>query len=133
MNQQIVIYVFARVVLGLTKLIFMTPAHPTPGTLTALKAGYGDVSKGGGGVLDAVLDRVLVEGKRRDFEWREKVKRRVARDGWAVFASVSWGMVMWLHRWHPDVLQPSLRSSMTYLYDNAEKWSGWRDWVWHNK
>ena len=36
--------------------------------------------------------------------------------GWPVFASLSWGAVMYLFRWHPDTIQPSLRSSMTYLY-----------------
>jgi hypothetical protein len=43
------------------------------------------------------------------------VKRFVERNGWPVFASLSWAAIMWLFRWHPDVVQPSMRSSMTYM------------------
>ena len=79
-------------------------------------------------MFDAVL-KVLGVGEERG-EW---VKRVVGRNSWAVFASVSWGAVMWLFRWHPEELQPSLRSSMRYLYDNAERWDGWRNFLWYNQ
>ncbi|KAF8542967.1 Tim17/Tim22/Tim23/Pmp24 family-domain-containing protein, partial [Trichophaea hybrida] len=88
-NQQIVMYVFARVVLGVAKL-----------------------SVENGVVEDA-------EGR-----WR--------RNAYPVYASLSWAMVMWLFRWHPETVQSSLRNSMVYLYTNAEKWDGVRNWVWHN-
>lgn len=39
----------------------------------------------------------------------------VRRNAWPVFAAASLGAVMWLFRWHPDTLQPSLRSSMKYM------------------
>ncbi|KAI5796550.1 Tim17/Tim22/Tim23/Pmp24 family-domain-containing protein [Geopyxis carbonaria] len=52
---------------------------------------------------------------------------------WGVFAALSWGCVMWLFRWHPEKVQGSLRSSMTYLYTNADHWTGWKDFLWHNK
>ena len=73
-NQQIVIYVFARVVLALAKL---------------------SVSEGG------VIPNQL--------------RKRVARNAWPVFGALSWGMVMWLFRWHPEAVQPSMRSSMNYM------------------
>ena len=74
-NQQIVIYVFARVVLALAKL---------------------SVQKGG------IVPRGLKEG--------------VTTNAWPVFGALSWGMVMWLFRWHPESIQPSMRSSMKYMY-----------------
>lgn len=73
-NQQIVIYVFARVVLALAKL-------------------------------------ALQEGQ----VWDQEVRTKVAGNAWPVFASLSWAFVMWIYRWHPDKIQPSLRSSMKYM------------------
>ena len=78
-NQQIVIYVFARVVLGLAKL---------------------SVQRKRAGGLGLSPD----------------MKDRLNANAWPVFAAVSWGMVMWLFRWFPEVLQPSLKSSMKYMY-----------------
>lgn len=75
-NQQIVIYVFARVVLALARL---------------------SVQKGG------AIPR----------EFRD----RVTNNAWPVFAALSWASVMWLYRWQPETLQPSLKSSMKYMYD----------------
>jgi hypothetical protein len=74
-NQQIVIYVFARVCLALAKL----SVHE-------------------GGVIPAAL--------------REKA----SANAWPVFAALSWGSVMWLFRHHADAIQPSLRSSMKYMF-----------------
>ena len=73
-NQQIVIYVFARVVLGLAKMA------------------------------------VEESGALRD-GWQEGIRS----GAWPAFAAVSWGAVMWLFRWRPETLQPSLRSSMKYM------------------
>ena len=78
-NQQIVIYVFARVVLGLAKL---------------------SVQRKRAGGLGLSPD----------------VKDRLNENAWPLFAALSWGMVMWLFRWYPEVLQPSLNSSMKYMY-----------------
>ncbi len=52
---------------------------------------------------------------------------------WPVFAAGSWGMVMWLFRWHAAELQPSLRNSMNYIYVESEDWDGLRNFLWHNK
>jgi Tim17/Tim22/Tim23/Pmp24 family len=73
-NQQIVTYVFARVVLALAKMAMTSESFLSP-----------------------------------------EAHQTVKSAAWPLFASVSWGMVMWLFRWYPDMLQPSLKSSMTYL------------------
>lgn len=97
-NQQIVVYVFARVVLALARLAV----------------------KEGSPVALPVLSREPVSG-------------RVSYYAWPVFASVSWGMVMWLFRYHPEDLQPSLRSSMSYIYAQSNEWDSLRNFIWHNK
>lgn len=92
-NQQIVIYVFARVVLACAKIAVQPPGA------NALEGGrYG--GHGGKGLLG--LDERQIE--------------LVKRSAWPVFASVSWASVMWIFRFYPETLQASLRSSMTYMY-----------------
>ena len=92
-NQQIVIYVFARVVLALAKL-----AVQPPGDNSLVGGAYG--GHGGKGFLHLTDEQL-----------------QLARDySWPAFASLSWAGVMWLFRWYPETLQPSLRSSMTYMY-----------------
>jgi len=109
-NQQIVIYVFARVVLAAAKLVVQPPGD------TGLVAGsYGGY--GGKGMLGLT----------------EQQLEMVRRNSWPVFASLSWASVMWIFRYYPGTLQPSLRSSMTYIYTNADKWDGTGSFLWHNK
>ncbi|KAI4867514.1 peroxisomal membrane protein 4 [Hypoxylon rubiginosum] len=97
-NQQIVVYVFARVVLALARL--------------AVKP------EGGTGL---------------PFVSREQVSARISYYAWPVFAAASWAAVMHLFRYHPDDLQPSLRSSMTYIYQQSDHWDSLRNFIWHNK
>ena len=92
-SQQIVIYVFARVVLGMAKL-----AVQPPGDNTLVGGAYG--GHGGKGI----------------FGLNEQQLAIVRQRSWPVFASLSWASVMWLFRWYPEMLQPSLRNSMTYMY-----------------
>lgn len=95
-NQQIVIYVFARVVLALARL--------------AVKPGSG-------------LPLASEPGP----------SAAISHHAWPVFAAASWGMVMHLFRWHAAELQPSLRSSMSYIYAQSDEWDGLRTFLWHNK
>jgi len=90
--QQIVIYVFARVCLAAAKLAVQPHiAIGENGVYMPARNGWG------------LLDR-----------WPDT--REAVRDyGWVAFASLSWACVMWLFKWHPDVVQPSLRSSMNYM------------------
>jgi len=87
-NQQIVIFVFARVMLALAKLSVQRK------------------SEGGVGM---------------GWEMRERVKR----NAWPVFASLSWAGVMWVYRWYPDTIQPSLKSSMKYMYVSLPPGPDW--------
>jgi len=96
-SKQIVIYVFARVMLGAAKLVFQPK------------------SEGGLGIGGAEVQGI------------------VQKNAWPVFASLSWACVMWLFKWHPDVLQPSLRGSMNYIYNDSDQWDSLRTLVWHNK
>ncbi|KAL5615602.1 hypothetical protein BROUX41_005641 [Berkeleyomyces rouxiae] len=58
--------------------------------------------------------------------------RTIEYYAWPVFASTSWAMVMYLFRWHPEELQGSLRSSMVYIYRQANNWDSLRNFLWHN-
>lgn len=95
-NQQIVIYIFARVCLGLARLA-VKPGH-----------GFPVVSS-------------------------EPLHSKINHYAWPAFASLSWGAVMMLFKYHPEDLQSSLRSSMTYIYKDCDDWSDLRTLVWHNK
>lgn len=50
-----------------------------------------------------------------------------------LFGAVVWAIVMWLFEHEPATLQPSLRSSMEYLYHDSNAWSNLRTLLWHNK
>ncbi|KAG6007830.1 hypothetical protein E4U43_000248 [Claviceps pusilla] len=95
-NQQIVIYIFARVTLALARLA-VKPGHGLP------------------------------------MASREPLSSQISYYAWPAFASLSWGMVMWLFKTHPEDLQSSLRSSMTYIYKDCDEWDSLRTLLWHNK
>lgn len=63
----------------------------------------------------------------------EPLRSKINYYAWPAFASISWGMVMLLFRHHPEELQPSLRSSMNYIYKDCNNWDSLRTLVWHNK
>lgn len=93
-SQQIVIYIFARVVLGLAKL----SVEPNTG-----------------------------------FVKNVQLSNKIKDNAWPVFAAMSWGTVMYVFRWHPESLQSSLRSSMSYIYVQSDHWDSLKTLVWHNK
>lgn len=103
-KQQIVIYVFARVMLALARLSIEPPAMtartPTPTLWT----------------------------QRLD----PKLKAKIEENAWPVFAALSWAFVMYIFRWQPESIQSSLRSSMKYIYVQSDYWDGFRNWMWHN-
>ncbi|KIL95147.1 peroxisomal membrane protein 4 [Fusarium avenaceum] len=95
-NQQIVIYVFARVMLALAR-IAVKPDH-----------GFPVVSS-------------------------EPLRSVINKYAWPAFASLSWASVMLIFRYHPEDLQSSLRSSMTYIYQDCNEFDSLRTLLWHNK
>lgn len=86
-KQQIVIYVFARVVLALAQLSIESPAYtsttPTPTLFTQ--------------------------------RFSPATKELIQKNAWPVFASLSWALVMYVFRWQPESIQSSLKSSMKYM------------------
>ncbi|KAK2740372.1 hypothetical protein FQN57_006112 [Myotisia sp. PD_48] len=76
---QIVIYVFARVVMAMGKLSIAPGQHALSSLITP------------------------------------KSRERIKEHAWPWFASLSWAFVMYVFRWHPESIQSSLRSSMTYM------------------
>ncbi|XP_013927211.1 PREDICTED: peroxisomal membrane protein 4 [Thamnophis sirtalis] len=55
------------------------------------------------------------------------------QDPFPLFAAVVWGIVLWLFEYHRHTLQPSLQSSMTYLYEDSNVWHDVSDFLVHNK
>jgi hypothetical protein len=96
-SQQIVIYVFARVFLALAKLAVQSKST----------GGWGLLGDGG---ADGRGSGALSEGRGGG------LRGKVIKNGWPAFASLSWAMVMYLFRWHPETVQSSLRSSMSYMW-----------------
>ncbi|XP_004630879.1 peroxisomal membrane protein 4 [Octodon degus] len=55
---------------------------------------------------------------------------------WDLFplhTGVIWGIVLWLFEYHRHTLQPSLQSSMTYLYEDSNVWHDISDFLLYNK
>ena len=50
-------------------------------------------------------------------------------DIFSVLAVGCWGLVMYLFRVQRSSLQPSLASSMDFLYEESRTWRGWADFV----
>ncbi|CDR40411.1 CYFA0S05e00386g1_1 [Cyberlindnera fabianii] len=53
---------------------------------------------------------------------RIQVRRGIQKTSWALFATITWGSVMYLHRFYPQFLQHGLESSMEFIYDDY-KWN----------
>ena len=49
------------------------------------------------------------------------------------FTGLVWGLVLWLFECHRPILQPSLQSSMTYLYEDSNVWHELSDFLIYNK
>uniref|UniRef100_A0A2K5K6J1 Peroxisomal membrane protein 4 n=1 Tax=Colobus angolensis palliatus TaxID=336983 RepID=A0A2K5K6J1_COLAP len=54
-------------------------------------------------------------------------------DPFPLLTAVVWGLVLWLFEYHRSTLQPSLQSSMTYLYEDSNVWHGISDFLIYNK
>jgi len=62
-----------------------------------------------------------------------RIDDNVSSQTYPIFAAIVWGLVMWLFRWERETLQPSLQSSMEYLYQDSDHWTSFRNWIFHNK
>uniref|UniRef100_A0A2I3H852 Peroxisomal membrane protein 4 n=1 Tax=Nomascus leucogenys TaxID=61853 RepID=A0A2I3H852_NOMLE len=54
-------------------------------------------------------------------------------DPFPLLTAVVWGLVLWLFEYHRSTLQPSLQSSMTYLYEDSNVWHDISDFLIYNK
>ncbi|XP_037352651.1 peroxisomal membrane protein 4 [Talpa occidentalis] len=54
-------------------------------------------------------------------------------DPFPLFTGLVWGLVIWLFEYHQATLQPSLQSSMTYLYKDSNVWHDISDFLIYNK
>ncbi|CAF2873442.1 unnamed protein product [Rotaria sp. Silwood2] len=61
--------------------------------------------------------------------WLPKTQRPV----FPWFAAFIWGVVLWLFECHRETLQPSLTRSMVYLYENSDRWSSWRNFLFRDQ
>ena len=50
-------------------------------------------------------------------------------NGYPLLAAVCWGVVMWLFEDDPKCLQPSLTTTMQFLYKESETYKNWTDFV----
>lgn len=53
--------------------------------------------------------------------------KKNGRDPFPLFAALVWGFVLTLFEYNRHTLQPSLQSSMTYIYDDSKSWTTLRD------
>ena len=58
---------------------------------------------------------------------------KVEGDNFRWFAAIVWGIVLWQFEYHKKSLQPSLQSSMTYLYHDSNVWDGLKNFLLYNK
>ncbi|XP_002736474.1 peroxisomal membrane protein 4-like [Saccoglossus kowalevskii] len=71
-----------------------------------------------GFVKMGVKKKVIAEPKRDPFPW---------------FGAIIWAIILWQFEYHRQSLQPSLRSSMTYIYEDSNVWHNLRDFLLYNK
>ncbi|ELU14544.1 hypothetical protein CAPTEDRAFT_114139 [Capitella teleta] len=49
------------------------------------------------------------------------------------FGAIIWGLVLWQFEHHQHTLQPSLQSSMSYLYHDSNKWDNFKNFLIYNR
>jgi hypothetical protein len=140
-GQQVTLYVFARVALGLAQLaaqewaawrlrrsttsasaastsaasgsVFPTSAPASISRLTKASTAAFSSSSSSSSPLPSPLSSS--SAALASYAQHAAAAAAAHVDPWAVFAGLSWACVMHLFRWHPDVLQPGMRSSMVYM------------------
>lgn len=54
---------------------------------------------------------------------------KVSTLSFPVISAMCWGIVMYLYAKDKECLQPSLQSSMNYLYTQSDNWNSWTDFI----
>lgn len=78
-----------------------------------------------GGLLKTLYQKIRLE--------ESPLGSALLRTEFPLKATLCWGLVMWLFRFHPHNLQASLRASMGYLYRDSEEWTCFKDFLIVNK
>lgn len=148
-NQQMVLYVFSRIFLGICKylldkiLLYLSTKAPLPKAHPSSSSHSGKINnsnsshnnnnnkqhnhhhhshkhvKGAIGVID------FANQARR----LSPVAHAITNAAWAFFASACWGIVMYLFRKDSTLLQHSMIHSMKFLYIDSESWSSIWDFL----
>ncbi|XP_008853277.1 peroxisomal membrane protein 4 [Nannospalax galili] len=74
-------------------------------------------------VLFALCRLAVEKGYIPEFRW----------DPFPLHTAIVWGIALWLFEYHRNTLQPSLQSSMTYLYEDSKVWHDISDFLIYNK
>lgn len=76
---------------------------------------FGRVLLGIGKLMAYKIARKVAELNKLD---KKVLRTDIQNISWTFFASISWGFVMYMHRFYPSFLQHSLEASMIYIYDD---------------
>lgn len=66
-------------------------------------------------------------------DWPKGKPKPTDKSWFKAYATITWGVVMYLHQYRRETIQTGMVNSMDYLYHNAEKWDSLRNLFWHNK
>ncbi|EKD00646.1 peroxisomal protein [Trichosporon asahii var. asahii CBS 8904] len=110
-NEQIVLYIMSRVVLSFLPRLYSSSSGPAKGPLEPLSHPLPDI--------------LSPEANPRPIP--------PANVPFAIVATLSWGLVMYIFRHRGERLQPGIINSMRYLYRDSETWSNLKTLLWHNK
>ncbi|VVT44902.1 uncharacterized protein SAPINGB_P000572 [Magnusiomyces paraingens] len=142
-NQQMVLYVFSRIFLGLCKLLLdkilqqLSVISPEPS-----KSRHSSVSSSSSSTSTSSTSTSShsshkhVKGAVGLIDFATQVRRlsprarAISNAAWSLFAAVCWGLVMALFRMDSTLLQSSMVHSMKNLYVDSESWHGWWDFLW---
>ncbi len=109
MTEQIVLYVFSRVIIA-------------TGKITAFKLGefLNLLAKAKTNKSSSIISK---------FSNKQKVIENTIDISYALFSSIVWGSVMYLHRSNPNFLQKSMATSMDYIYNDSNNWNGFYNFL----
>ena len=94
-------------------------SSPTPSTFSFVQINLYLLSRVIYGIAKLLVSKGIIPTPQTDvFPW---------------FAAIMWGLTLWLFEYDRKCLQPSLTSSMTYIYKDSDKWDSLRNFLIHNK
>lgn len=115
-NQQIILYLFSRVMFALGKVVY---GRLSTGTWLPPKLSLTASASGSSGGASEKLQSSS-----------SPLDKAIQAYAWPVFAAVIWGGVMTLFEFTPNALVPSLEKTMEFIYHDGESAEyTWKDFV----